>query len=62
MGSLWKCRGKEDDHGPHEILIHGYNLMDNHYHMILETPRENLLKGMPELNSDDPSDLNRKYG
>ena len=34
----------EDYHDRYGILIHGYILMDNHYHLILETPKGNLLK------------------
>ena len=33
-----------DYHARYGILIHGYVLLDNHYHLILETPRGNLLK------------------
>ncbi|MBI2089789.1 MAG: transposase [Deltaproteobacteria bacterium] len=31
-------------------LCHGYCLMDNHYHLIVETPRPNLSLGMRQLN------------
>jgi REP element-mobilizing transposase RayT len=31
-------------------LCHGYCLMDNHYHVIIETPNANLSKGMRQLN------------
>ncbi len=31
-------------------LIHAYCLMDNHYHLIVETPDGNLSKGMRQLN------------
>jgi REP element-mobilizing transposase RayT len=31
-------------------LCHAYCLMDNHYHLVLETPEANLSKGMRQLN------------
>ncbi len=31
-------------------LIHAYCLMDNHYHLLIETPEGNLSKGMRQLN------------
>ena len=31
-------------------LIHAYCLMDNHYHLLVETPDANLSKGMRQLN------------
>jgi REP element-mobilizing transposase RayT len=39
----------EDYHDRYGILIHSYVLMDNHYHLILETPKGNLLKKRHEL-------------
>jgi len=32
------------------IFLHSYVLMGSHYHLILETPQGNLLKGMHEIN------------
>ncbi|RJQ52385.1 MAG: transposase [Nitrospiraceae bacterium] len=34
----------------YNILCHAYCLMDNHYHLIMETPEGNLSKGMRQLN------------
>jgi putative transposase len=31
-------------------LVHAYVLMDNHYHLIIETPKSNLSRGMRQLN------------
>lgn len=31
-------------------LVHAYCLMDNHYHLLIETPDANLSKGMRQLN------------
>lgn len=51
-----------DYHDRYGILIHAYVLMDNHYHLILETPRGNLLKVMHGLNGSYTGYFNRKYG
>ena len=42
--------------------MHSYVLMDNHYHLVLETPRGNLLKVMHGMNSSYTGYFNRKYG
>jgi len=34
----------------HNWLIHAYCLMDNHYHLLIETPDGNLSQGMRQLN------------
>jgi REP element-mobilizing transposase RayT len=52
----------EDYHDRYGILIHSYVLMDNHYHLVLETPRGNLLKVMHGVNSSYTGYFNRKYG
>ena len=31
-------------------VCHGYCLVDNHYHLLIETPDANLSKGMRQLN------------
>jgi putative transposase len=43
------------------ILIHSYVLLDNHYHLILETPIGNLVKIMHGINSRYTGYFNRKY-
>ena len=52
----------KDYHDRFGILIHSYVLMDNHYHLILETPRGNLLRVMHGLNGGYTGYFNRKYG
>src|SRR4030043_955742 len=52
----------EDYHDRYGILIHSYVLMDNHYYLVLETPRGNLLKVMHGINSSYTGYFNRKYG
>ena len=51
----------KDYHDRYGILIHTYVLMDNHYHLILETPKGNLLKVMHGLNGGYTNYFNRKY-
>lgn len=50
-----------DYHDRYGILIYAYALMDNHYHLILETPRGNLLKVMHGLNGGYTGYFNRKH-
>ncbi len=42
-------------------LVHAYCLMDNHYHLLVETPDANLSKGMRQLNGIYTQIYNRKY-
>jgi len=51
----------KDYHDRYGILIHSYVLMDNHYHLILETPRANLLKVMHGINGRYTGYFNRRY-
>lgn len=48
-------------HTTYTAVIHSYILMDNHYHLILETPRANLSKIMHYLNTSYASYFNAKY-
>jgi len=41
---------------------HAYCLMDNHYHLFVETPRANLSKGMRQLNGVYTQWSNRRHG
>lgn len=41
--------------------IHAYCLMNNHYHLLLETPDGNLSKGMRQLNGVFTQSINRKH-
>lgn len=43
-------------------LCHGYCLMDNHYHLIVETLDGNLAKGMRQLNGVYTQATNRRHG
>jgi REP element-mobilizing transposase RayT len=40
---------------------HAYCLMDNHYHLLLETPEPNLSKGMRQLNGVYTQRFNRRH-
>ena len=42
-------------------LCHAYCLMDNHYHLIIETPDGNLSKGMRQLNGLYTQSFNRMH-
>src|SRR5215510_16592865 len=48
-------------HTRYGVLIHSYVLMDNHYHLLLETPRGNLVQVMQGLNGGYSGYVNRKY-
>ena len=43
-------------------LIHAYCLMDNHYHLLVETPDGNLSKGMRHLNGVYTQSSNARHG
>ncbi len=51
----------EDYHERYGILVHSYILMDNNYHLILETPKGNILKVMHGINSSYTGYFNRKH-
>ena len=42
-------------------LCHAYCLMDNHYHLVAETPRPNLPSGMRQLNGLYAQSFNRRH-
>lgn len=42
--------------------LHAYCLMDNHYHLLVETPGGNLSKGMRHLNGVYTQRFNREHG
>ena len=42
-------------------LCHAYCLMDNHYHLVVETPDGNLSKGMRQLNGVYTQAFNRRH-
>jgi REP element-mobilizing transposase RayT len=41
--------------------LHAYCLMDNHYHLLVETPEPNLARGMRRLNSAYSQCFNRRH-
>lgn len=43
------------------VIIHGYVLMGNHYHLLIETPRGNITKAIHYLNATYSGYFNRKY-
>lgn len=42
-------------------ICHAYCLMDNHYHLLIETPDGNLSKGMRQLNGVFTQSSNRRH-
>jgi REP element-mobilizing transposase RayT len=42
-------------------LCHAYCLMENHYHLLIETPNANLSKGMRELNGVYTQGFNQRH-
>ncbi|MBI2358431.1 MAG: transposase [Deltaproteobacteria bacterium] len=46
----------------HHWLCHAYCLMNNHYHLVVETPDGNLSKGMRQLNGVYTQRFNRRHG
>ena len=42
-------------------LCHAYCLMDNHYHLLIETPKPNLSLGMRQLNGRYTQTYNRRH-
>ncbi len=42
-------------------LCHAYCLMDNHYHLLIETPEGNLAKGMRQLNGVYTQRFNKRH-
>jgi REP element-mobilizing transposase RayT len=43
-------------------MIHAYVLMENHFHMLLETPEPNLSEGMRWLQGTYGNRYNRRHG
>ncbi len=44
------------------LLLHAYCLMDNHFHLVLETPEGNLSRAMRQLNGVYTQAFNRRHG
>jgi putative transposase len=44
-----------------QVIIHGYVLMGNHYHLLMETPKANITKAIHYLNGVYTGYFNRKY-
>ncbi len=45
----------------YEVQLHGYVLMSNHYHLLIETKKENISKFMKHLNASYAIYFNKKY-
>jgi putative transposase len=44
------------------LLLHAYCLMDNHFHLVVETPEANLSTAMRQLNGVYTQAFNRRHG
>ncbi len=44
----------------YDFIIHGYAIMDNHYHLLLENKKENLSAGMRQINATYAQYFNKK--
>ncbi|MEA3222339.1 MAG: transposase [Thermodesulfobacteriota bacterium] len=47
--------------GRYHAIIHGYVLMGNHYHLLIETPKGNITRVMHFLNATYTGYFNKKY-
>lgn len=45
----------------HNVICHAYCLMDNHYHLLLETPNANLSRIMRDINGNYTQRFNARY-
>ena len=45
----------------HKVVVHDYCLMDNHYHILLETTKDNLSAFMRVINANYAKYFNKKY-
>jgi REP element-mobilizing transposase RayT len=59
-GMLLDILGEVNDR--YHWLCHAYCLMNNHYHLVIETPDGNLTKGMRHLNGVYTMRFNRHHG
>jgi len=46
----------------YDFILHAYCLMDNHYHLVVETPRANLSLGMQRIDGAYTQGFNRRHG
>lgn len=56
----WFLKYLEKSHNKYKSICHAYCLMDNHYHMIIQTPRANLTKVMHYVNASYAMYYNKK--
>lgn len=45
----------------HKVIVHDYCLMDNHYHLLIETTKDNLSMFMRIVNANYAKYFNKKY-
>jgi len=45
----------------HKVILHDYSIMDNHYHLLIETQKENIAIFMRIVNANYAKYYNKKY-
>ena len=45
----------------HKVILHDYCIMDNHYHLLIETQKENISSFMRIVNANYAQYYNKKY-
>lgn len=45
----------------HKVILHDYSIMDNHYHLLMETQKENIATFMRIVNASYAQYYNKKY-
>ena len=45
----------------HKVILHDYSIMDNHYHLLIETQKENISTFMRIVNANYAKYYNKKY-
>lgn len=45
----------------HQVTLHDYSIMDNHYHLLIETQKENIATFMHIVNANYAKYYNKKY-
>lgn len=51
----------ERTHKRHNIFLHSYCIMSNHYHLLMETPDGNLARAMHSLNASYAQRFNKRH-
>lgn len=58
---LWFLESLKESIECYRVVIHAYTLLDNHFHLIIETPRGNLSKSLQTINTAYTVYFNRQH-